>query len=792
MTDTNENTGADFPDWRIGFDPDFGGFPSSLALKTRGGEQELLRGGIRLAVGLAGGKSASPVLCGPAHAASYEKDGARYLDFENVPILSEGKALDGWRMNLSYELNPEGVGFVSMYFGALQLPLADITGFRLSIPMRLGAKTVTCGWWSRPSDVTASDIQAIGSFVRGCTDKSDAGFSGIVPLAEFSWGEKGYGVSRHIEWMMEGKNAVAGDPENCASAIRWEDGEPVLEYEFASAPVSSGERPYQWRNQLGFVLGQTPKVRDKAPLRAFHWLDLYQRYPTSRQIGKMAAEGADALILHEGWRSDIQCGGVPCDPAEFERVAGECREHGMRLAVYARGTEQSVREDLAPWFGGRLRRDFDGIYSDYGSPLGYSEKSEEFSAGRIRFRDYYHRVKLLRRETIGKDGIYLLHTGPFFCGAALPALLDAYTAGEGEKGVLLSGRREHAYYSAAPLGPGALWTAAFPDYESQQMLPYMANIGQFPHVSLGAQIACSSLAHPRETGCVTYARPLWKFYGLMAGERNLGFSNDLCDENIRCGEDTGAAVFTLEDGARLMLVSNFSGEARACRGEASVMAPSAGEERFLLLADQRGTSLARADSGFPAPMLPAWGVAAVLCCTESAKWRKRLESFLRPYPAQDAQDAAYRESVEKMRALRFSPAPAATQYLRVSVPTQDIAWEDSVWWDLYNSSLEFWITPEGGERRRLGFIGRDGFTAARPEGESLLWPGHETPWIPLHGLLPKGRTRAELRVSHYGEDFYSFAAAECAAEPDGPIRRMEYMGELDKDRARLTFDVELS
>ena len=126
------------------------------------------------------------------------------------------------------------------------------------------------------------------------------------------------------------------------------------------------------------------------------------------------------------------------------------------------------------------------------------------------------------------------------------------------------------------------------------------------------------------------------------------------------------------------------------------------------------------------------------------------------------------------------------------ISTLALGWEDAVWWDLFDSVYELYITPDNGVRTFLGYIGNNGFMTEPPSAEEKLWPGKQTPWIPLHKLLPKGRTLVELRARHLGEDFYSFAEADCAPEPDRQVRQMIYMSELDSDRARMTFYVCLS
>ena len=113
----------------------------------------------------------------------------------------------------------------------------------------------------------------------------------------------------------------------------------------------------------------------------------------------MAAEGADLLVLHENWRTDPQNGSVPYDDAEFRRLMQTAHRHGLRVAPYIRGNEISIREDRADWFDEFFRRDYDGLYMDYGTPICYSTGLDEiYPGGRIGFREYYLAMRELRRH----------------------------------------------------------------------------------------------------------------------------------------------------------------------------------------------------------------------------------------------------------------------------------------------------------------------------------------------------------------------------------------------------------
>lgn len=83
------------------------------------------------------------------------------------------------------------------------------------------------------------------------------------------------------------------------------------------------------------------------------------------------------------------------------------------------------------------------------------------------------------RKTIGPDGVFYIHTGPLFSALGLN-FADGYVSGEGEQGILLKGRTEHEYFSMSSAAHGTLWTAAFPEYGTPAIVPFLAAAGQAP------------------------------------------------------------------------------------------------------------------------------------------------------------------------------------------------------------------------------------------------------------------------------------------------------------------------
>ncbi|NLF23444.1 MAG: hypothetical protein GX590_09825 [Lentisphaerae bacterium] len=80
------------------------------------------------------------------------------------------------------------------------------------------------------------------------------------------------------------------------------------------------------------------------------------------------------------------------------------------------------------------------------------------------------------------------------------------------------------------------------------------------------------------------------------------------------------------------------------------------------------------------------------------------------------------------------------------------------------------------------------------EPASQLYAGDTAPAIELNGLLGPGTHRLALRSFHQGEPFYSFCHATLSPVPeaaDPRARRLVFMNEVEADRSRLTFTVNL-
>lgn len=288
------------PDWRIVFTPDSAGFPSDVSLKLRDGSLSPVVTAFApwLKVTLAeegpGGSAeatAAPFCPEDYEPREYRRNDVQYLEFIRLPFSSStGETLDGWGFTVTYEIHPEGTVFARCLFHTLNNRPCAVSSFSIAPPMSMCAQEYTWGFQSRPSYTEGNVLQSAAS-VRGRTDRNPVRTKGfILPQVHFDYGDKGR-ISKRVEWIMEGQNALFGDADNVSTTIDWAGDSPRLRWEFAASPVQPRLFPYQWRNTFGFSLGQTPKYRRHAPARMYHYLSNYKPMPRSRPGGEDGRRG---------------------------------------------------------------------------------------------------------------------------------------------------------------------------------------------------------------------------------------------------------------------------------------------------------------------------------------------------------------------------------------------------------------------------------------------------------------------------------------------------------------------
>ena len=793
-----QNVSVEFSEYSLDFSPNSGGFPKQIMQNLRRGkvEQVVVSEKTWMRLQLADGSVCYPFLPEDMEPSRrQDPDGTTYLLFSGIPWRTDATILKDWTLDIEYELHSDGVGFITATVINDGEAKPDVQDFWMQIPMNFGEdQNVLYHYWLRPQDTDSGAIQAYSQSIYNELSQKESMTvpDMLLPVMGFELG-KAHRLYRRIEWFIEEQVSLQEmDPTNTKTRLDWTEKGPVLTYSFAAKGMKCTNNPYVWTNRFGFTLTQTPKVRKKAPVRLYHQMDAYTRYPSDAQIAKMAAEGADMLILHEAWRKNMRNGGAPWNEKEFRRVIDTCHRYDIRVAPYIRGNEDSAQENQCGWFDLYFKKNYDGLYVDYGGPQCYVEKNGLYPGGRVGFHKLYKVIQSLRQQ-VGEDGTIILHIGPFFGGTVLPSLVDAFCSGECEKGKMIETRDAHAHYSKSTMAPTSLWTAAFPSYRTSKICPHAVVTGQFPHVSLGVQNPSSSLANPVETGNATYMRTIWRYFGLMKGESDISFANDVCDDSFRCDCDlTGVGEYTMTDGSRLLLVGNFADHQRLCTISGFTM-PSEKQKCQCLFANEDTCRVEPCDAAQQYEFtLPAYGTVGVLFFEENEKWQARLAEFEKPYPEKDEADIAFDSEVQRMGQLRSEPMGGKKLYMQMYIPFSNPTWEKPLWDDLYETTLyRLFATDSEGNRMDLGYVSKAGLTEDIPALEDRPWQTESSPWISLHDRLPAGCWNMELHAYRVDEDYYSLAEVHLkTAMNDNPVV-LTYMGELDEDRSRLTFKISI-
>lgn len=819
-----------------------GAFPCRIALD---GEPVLRPETAWLSCRLADGRRTTPRIGAKSMVEVERLDGRAVVHMDALEWRDDcGEAVPGFRTDLRFELWDDGTAFASFFFVCESCDGPDIDSFSFEVrPDVSGFESVKWSVLRRSATVNAADILPVRAerfLDPGEERRDDGALFADVSFDCFSPGK----VSRYLEFFVEGHSTLSGIADGCSSSVTWEGGQPVVRWEFQKPRYRHhADRPWQLRNQVGWVVVAPPKRRALPPLRMYHYLSNLNHCPPPANVAKMAAAGADVLVLHECWRSDVINGGVPHDAGALRAAIAAAHEAGMRVALYVRGNESAEVEEKTDWFGRFLTRDRDGIYMDFGGACGLvTPPGVDYCGGRIHFRGW-HLAARERRGRVGDYGLVFAHTGPAFSAVGMTGgLVTGYISGEGERGLMVRSRAHHEFFSAAHVVPGTMWTAAFPEYGSAAMVPHLAATGQSPHVPLGTQWETSSLSHPDEPGTTDrHLYPLWRIWGLFAGERDIevgtwdnGFMGIKADSAL-----TGFYAMRAQDGALLVVVSNFSPERRAARLDADLatlgipkgfkaytMTPTTGGPGSVRAADD-GTADAT-KRVLPAPFafdLVGYGVGALLFAPPNAKWAGRLADFAKPYPAPDAFDRAWGEHVARQGRLRDAPPAWAEVWMRVSVPNLATPYEEPLWWDTMAAHVALCEKRPDGALRELGWIPQD-FTTKYTEytkghldriasvteragagallierpalaadippspgrnDAGIVWPGRSSPWIPLHHALGPGLhdlcTKSVIATS--GATFYSWIKITLSPKPDDSAEgayTLIFLNELEPDR----------
>ena len=549
----------------VGFPAECGGLPGKVTALEGDGRETVLfdRNSWLLEAELEDGLLLRP-FAKPENVRVYddEDDGATHVDFINVTFKDQdGKDHPEYLMTLRHEFYPDGVAFTNMVFFVRDIHSTGIARFELKAkPDFSSFDDMRWCFRERPAVIDGTLITA--QTERFIQPGGDRDFKAILPMINFNLTRE-FAPQLYMEIFMEGHSTLSNKREDAESSLRWDGLSPEISWKMQKRPFP---RPIinQIRNQWGWAIKPAHTERIQPPWKMYHYFDNYERYPSAETIAAVIASKCDVFIMHENWRMDTQNDGVPFDAEAFEKLRDALHAANIRLAVYIRGTEESVVMRQVSWFKHLLKYNYDGLYMDYGSPYGHSmPPTELYCGGRIPFRRYYHVMRTLRNQ-IGPDGIFYSHTGPSFSALTM-GFMSGYVSGEGERGLLIRGRKEYDYYSMSAQGVGTLWSAAFPEYASPEIVPYIASSGQYPHNNLGEQFLTSSLVHPRVPGINDRNFvPIWKLWSIVRRERNLRVVNDYNSKDVFAkNSDDGHYVFISERGnMALAIFANFKDAVR--------------------------------------------------------------------------------------------------------------------------------------------------------------------------------------------------------------------------------------
>jgi hypothetical protein len=789
--------------FKVVLSADLGGFPSFIGFSDGEPVHRAKKSAMSASLG---GRKIYPVINGrmDAEITNDLDKGKATVNIHDISWKYEsGEILKNYRCALQYEFWHDGVAFVKTFFHSETLEPAKIKDFSLALGIELESDS-ECEWacWQLPGkSVVAADIQTLGACFERLIPKGDSRIwkSRILPFFSFDFG-KAEKRDKHIEFFVECWNSVGGDPRNTETEVRWDENKAAVSWNFQKKESFTEGRSCQWRNTWGWAIRQFPKERMRMPLRIYHYLDMLKHYPTDRQIEGIAAEGANLLIVHEGWRLDVKQGEFPYDHREMKRVSRSCKKHGLRLALYVRGNEDQILEDSGESLRPYLKYNFDGIYMDYGGAWSFiTNEDENAPGGRLKMRSYDLKMRRVR-NFVGPEGIFISHTGSFFSAVGQTSC-DLYLGGEQEKGRLLENRSIHSYFSGLSICPSSLWTAAFPTYRTRAMLPFLSSTAQSPFLHLGCQFPSSSLNHPHVPQAVNFVRPLWRLWRLFDGQGNVSVFSDQNTPVEVIGiktKNSGACAFINNKGEMLLIASNFSSENQIISIAPDFFRLGAGKNNYCIRLEPEAVpspkycSPVKLASMFSSETT-GYGLSAWLFTSYPEKWKKRLADFSYPYPAEGKEGAALRKAVQEEISRRQNPPSWKEVYIRAWVPNFVNTYEDSIWWDLYENTIEL-VDISGGKARRLGYLSSDGLVKEAPDPDHYLWPGIVTPWIAVHKIPGMKGTKKLAFLTRRGKhEFYSWIRVELSDQRKVTDKtyRLEFNNEIDLDWSKLEFAVSI-
>ncbi len=776
---------------KVIFKESSGGSPTAFVLAD--GQIAAENSGSELQIRLADGRCIAPVTAGAQYFFS-EKENSQILEFTDLPFAdSDGNAVADFHLSLRHELFADGAFFTTVMFHAETSEPPQIRDFTLTKKLSgAGFADIKGIVFPRKGNFSSTDIQSVTSrqvinrgetLDLGCNQLTNAGFYCV----------KESGESSYREFFLEGGNTLSGNIADGGSTITWQEGSPAVVWNFQKNPTPELHRPFSWRNRYGARIVPPPRERHLPPQQIYQYIDNYKHYPDDDELQAVIDSGCSMFVFHSNWRRDAKNGGVPYHAARFKTLVDKLHQHNIRVLLYTRGNEREIVEESAAWFDNCLQRDFDGLYIDYAGALAHNQvPDEDYPGGMTPFYRYYRNFARLR-EKVGANGVLILHTGAEFCNLAM-GLADGYISGEAERGALIKSRAEYLFHTLAPAVTGTLWSAAFPEYSSRKIIPFIASAGQAPHSPLGIQFKSSSLAHPPVPGIndAVY-RPLWRLWEIFRDKKDLRIFTDYNSGGVFSADGYGHYLMIAPEGdSALLIVSSFGAGEEEIKVEWQKCGFDPRGKKCFFLAPQTD-SPGTAEIRVPEKLTVSFGeypAVAFYFGSDEAK----IAAFARPYPAETPQIAAYSALLDRERKLRCRKA-SEKNIIRIYVDNSICtSLENSNFFDLFDNRLFLVEKLSGDTFNTLGEIGRTKFYPAGSEApeSDLLRPRETSSAIDLNKILAPGRHQLAVYSEHGGIPFYSLInVLICDAQSGNDSDTLTFRNEIDHNRAFLSWECEI-
>lgn len=788
---------------KIDFATEYGGFPGKILMKILEEEYPVMpeKKGHILEIALGNGKTIHPVIPEGYEPDRYRLENCERIQFDRMPFADQnGEKFETFFLTIRYEFWDDGTVFATTYFVCEQY-MTDFSICSCKFNFRLDFNAF---------EEIGIPVGALADFSKGAGSPEkfcDFTREGIIPNFNFSCKRKD-SAGIYAEIFMEEAPSLERRKENCSTQVVWKEKTVDICWDFQSKEAFAN-KGFEWAflNSWGFLFRAAPQKRRNPPLRMYHVIDNYTgRIPSLHTLHLMHEAGADVVVLHEAWRSDPVNFAVPWDPAALKSFIGEAHKLDMRVVLYIRGHQElTTMEESCDWFGMYLRENWDGLYADFGGAC------NGMTDGRIRFRMHYLKIRNIRK-VLGKHGLFYAHSGMLSSGIGLtPELVDGYVSGEGENGVLGSGRFVHEHVSGSFLTNGTFWTAAFPHYGDGRMIPFMASTGQYPHMPLGTQWKSSSLSHPGVPGVNDiYIRALWKLWGTFKYMRDIVYYTDYnsCGVIANPGkEELGVYLQTAPAGkCALLILANFSKEEKNCSISIDWSKVVSGNwdgpfKVWKLTPDEKSPGKAVEYKSFTDFSLCLAGnsVGGFFIGNEEAS-SSVIKEFERSYPEISEEQKKHFQLVQKQKELRKAPGSAVEDlYMKMVMPEAHIPFICVK--EFHSLEHRIGFMDENGKFVFLGYITKKGFTREKPSPEDWVWSQEESEWISLREIFPKGgRYTVVIRsfgilIMGKGEYFHSLHELILSPEKHKEGKNthlLTFLNEVEPQRENFHFDIFLT